>query len=369
MLRIAIDCRTIGKKRTGDEVYTKNLVLNLAKIDSKNQYFLLFDRNVDRAILGSIPPANFKIITITPSHKLLWTMYSLPKWLKKNHVDVLHVQYIAPLWLPKHIKLITTLHDVSWKFYPQYIKKSDLFFLNTLIPISIKKADKIITVSQTSKEDIVKTYAIPPDKVRVVYNGVHIPIGYATPDRVIEKYHLPKNFIFYVGTLQPRKNVPSLLRTFQVLRNKYKVENVQLVIGGGRGHNYDERIDVLVEQYKLKDDVIFPGYIDNEDLPILYKLAKVFVFPSLYEGFGIPPLEAMASGTPVVVSDKSCLPETVGDAGLVVDPEDSEVFAEAIYRAMYDEPLRYALIEKGYKRAKELSWERAARETVILYEQ
>lgn len=370
MLRIAIDCRTIGKKRTGDEVYTKNLVLNLAKIDSRNQYFLLFDRKVEDVILGISLPSNFKIATITPSHKILWTMYSLPKWLIRNHVNILHVQYITPIWLPKHIKAITTIHDVSWKFYPQYIKKNDLLFLNTLIPLSLKRADKIITVSQTSKNDIVKIYKLPSEKVVMIYNGINTSVGYAIPDSdyVMQKYNLPKDFILYIGTLQPRKNIPALLKAFSILNTKYKTPDTKLVIGGGRGHNYDERIDVIVKKYMFENNVVFPGYIDDEDLPTLYKLAKVFVFPSLYEGFGIPPIEAMAYGTPVVVSDKSCLPETVGDAGLVVDPENSKAFAEAMYRAIHDESLRRALIEKGYKRAGEFSWERAARETLKLYE-
>lgn len=362
-LRIAIDCRTIGKKRTGDEVYTKNLVLNLARVDSQNQYFLLFDRQVNPEELDLLLPSNFKIVVITPSHKLLWTMYALPKWLRKNNIDILHVQYITPFWLPKNIKVITTIHDISWKFYPQYIKKSDLFFLNALIPISLKKADKIITVSQTSKNDIVKIFKISPDKIAMIYNGADNTVGHAMSDSI----NLPEKFILYVGTLQPRKNIPALLEAFNILNTKYPILNTKLIIAGGKGHNYDQRIDMLVEKYKLQDKVLFPGFVDEKDLATMYGLADLFVFPSLYEGFGIPAIEAMAMGTPVVVSNKSCLPEVVGQAGLIVDPENSEEFADVIYKILSDKALRNNLIEKGYKRAKEFSWEKTAKETLEVY--
>lgn len=366
-LRIAIDCRALGKKRTGDEVYTKNLVTNLANIDNKNQYFLLFDKEAKIQELGFSLPSNFKTVTILPSYKLLWTMYSLPKWLRKNKVDVLHVQYITPFWLPRDVKLITTIHDVSWKFYPQHIKKSDLFFLNILIPTSLNKANKIITVSQTSKDDIVKIFKISPDKIAMIYNGVDNIVGHAMSDNVIKKYNLPKKFIFYVGTLQPRKNIPALLETFNILNTKYQVLDTKLVIAGGKGHNYDQRIDTLVEKYKLQDKVLFPGFVDEKDLPTMYKLANVFVFPSLYEGFGIPVIEAMAMGAPVIVSNKSCLPEVVGRAGLIIDPEDSIEFAKTIYDLISNEKLRNNLIEKGHKRAKEFSWNKMAEETLKLY--
>lgn len=371
-LRIAIDCRVLGKKRTGDEVYTKNLVLNLVKIDSRNQYFLLFDKEVKDEILGILLPSNFKIITITPSHKLLWTMYTLPKWLRKNNIDVLHAQYITPLWLPKKIKVVTTIHDVSWKFYPRHIKKSDLFFLNVLIPISLKRANFVITVSQTSKKDIVSIYKLPSEKVVAIYNGVgekfnSFIVSDAELGQVRKKYSLPENFILYVGTLQPRKNIPALLEAFNMLNTKYKILNTKLVIAGGRGHNYDKRIDMLMEKYKLQDKVLFPGFVDEKDLPTMYKLSNIFVFPSLYEGFGIPVIEAMAMGAPVIVSNKSCLPEVVGEAGFIIDPDNSEEFAGVIYKILFNSDLRNCLIEKGYKRAKDFNWNKMAEETLKLY--
>lgn len=353
-------------------MYVKNLVYHLTKLDSQNQYFLLFDRNgVSEKEIGFSLPGNFKIVAILPSYKLLWTMYSMPKWIKKNTIDVLHVQYITPLWLPGRTKLITTIHDVSWKFFPLYIKRSDLFFLNILIPLSIKRANKVITVSHTSREDIIKIYKLSPGKVVSIYNGVDKELFNNTNDivttKIIQKYKLPEKYIFYVGTLQPRKNIPALIRAFNVLITKYNIPDIKLVVGGGKSHNYDERIDSVIKQYGLENKIIPAGYIDQRDLPYLYKLAKVFVFPSLYEGFGIPVIEAMACGTPVVVADKSCLPEVAGQAGLAVDPAQTEKFADTIYKALSDEKIRKELISKGYERAKEFDWKNTAQQTFIIY--
>lgn len=370
-IRIAIDCRTLGRKRTGDEVYVRNLVLNLMKIDKVNQYFLLFDREIQAGELCFEVSSNFHVTAITPGGKFLWTMYYLPKWIKANKIDVLHVQYITPFWLPQGTKLVTTIHDVSWKFYPQYIKKSDLFFLNTLIPVSLKKADKIITVSETSKKDIVRIYGLPEEKVAAIYNGVGDNFksyvnSAGEEERVKKKYNLPDNFILYLGTLQPRKNVPSLLEAFYLWDKEYAGQ-ARLVIGGGKSYNYDNRIDGLINEHNLKNKITLTGYIEDSDLPAIYKLAKAFVFPSLYEGFGIPVIEAMAVGTPVIVSDQSCLPEVAGEAGLVVDPGDKKKFAEAIHRIMTDEKLRGELAGKGRERAAEFNWEETAKKTLKIY--
>lgn len=370
-LKIAIDCRAIGKKRTGDEVYVKHLVFQLAKNDHRNNYFLLFDRkNVSEKDIGFSLPPHFKIVTILPAHKLLWTMYSVPRWLRKHHVDVLHVQYITPFWLPRNIKVITTIHDVSWKFYPEYIKKSDLFFLNTLIPLSLARASRIITVSETSRRDIIKIYNIAERKVVSIYNGVgeeFVKPSQEKKEAVMKKYNLPEKFILYVGTLQPRKNVPALLEAFQCLVSKWEIPGLKLVIVGGKGHNYDSRIDGVVKRYHLTDKVLFPGYIDSQDLPSVYASARLFVFPSLYEGFGIPLIEAMGVGTPVVASNQSCLPEVVGEGGMVVDPHNTEMLAQAMRMLLTDELKRKEFIEKGYKRAAEFTWEKTAKKTLELY--
>lgn len=391
-MKIGIDIRSIGKKRTGDETYTKNLVKNLLKIDQDNQYF--FYTNTDdesqlREIKNKIDRndqfKNYKIISIKPAHKMLWTFYVLPKYLKKNPVDILHVQYITPIFLPKGINLITTIHDVSFNAFPQHIKKSDLFFLKTLIPWSLKKADKIIAVSKFTKEEIVKYYKISTEKIKVIYNGGASPEKQLNKNskedqgslRIKNKYNLPADYIFYVGTFQPRKNIPFLLKGFKKLKQNYKnneeIKNIKLVIGGKRfGHNYDRAIDdelkkIKTDSKEIFESIIFTDYIADADLPFLYRNSRVFCFPSKYEGFGLPIIEAMFFGAPVLCNNSSCFPEIAGEGAEYYKKNDFEDFTKKMYNIIINNEKRNNLIARGRKRAYFFSWDKCAEETLGLY--
>jgi len=372
-MRIGIDIRLIGKKQTGSEAVFFNLVKNLAGTDGKNQYLLFTDHNPEKD--GDLKDEinklnlrnNFKIVFINAPNRFWWNLWALPAYVRKNPVDVFHTQYIAPFWLPKNVKLVLTIHDISFIFFPQFIKKSDLFFLKTLIPRSLRMAAKIIAVSQFTKDEIERYYQIPTEKVAVIPNGVDFElfnknIAQNKLGEIKKKYNLPEKFLLYIGTLQPRKNIPVLIEAMKSL-------NIPLIIAGNRkAHNFDQKIDEAIEKFDFAGKIIFPGWIDEEDKPALYKLADCFVFPSLYEGFGIPIVEAMAAGTPVVSSSSSCLPEIGGDGALFADPKKPEEFAQKIQQILLDENLRDSLIKKGVEVTKKYTWQKNAKKTLAIYE-
>ncbi len=394
-MKIGIDIRMIGKKRTGDEAVFFNLVKNLANIDAKNQYFLFTDRDPEENgdLKSEIEKLklkdNFKIVFVKKTNRFCWNFWYLPNYLRKNPVnpirntesnsldtipkqisngvDVFHTQYIAPFWLPKKVKLVLTIHDISFNFFPEFIKKSDLFFLKTLIPRSIRRADKIITVSESEKKNIVDFYKIPPEKVACALNGVDFErfnraCSAEEKENIRKKYSLPEKFLLYIGTLQPRKNIPVAIEALKNL-------DIKLVIAGNRkAHNFDKKIDETIEKNNLADKATFPGWIDEEDKPALLQMATCFVFPSLYEGFGIPVIEAMAAGTPVVCSDIPVLREIGKDTALFCDPKKSREFAENILKILADENLRNNLIEKGKKIAQNFIWRKTAEKTLEVYE-
>lgn len=379
-MRIGIDIRLIGKKRTGDEAVFFNLVKNLAEMDNSHQYFLFADcdpkknaelkNEIERMKLKN----NFQVIFLNSPNRFWWNLWALPNYLRQNPVDVFHTQYIAPFWLPKNVKLVLTIHDISFNYFPEYIKKSDFFFLKTLIPRSLKMAAKIIAVSDFTKKEIEKYYHIPTQKVSAIHNGVDFELfnKNITQEKLGEvgkKYNLPEKFLLYIGTLQPRKNIPVLIEALNILREKYNLRDIKLVITGNRkAHNFDPKIDEVIKKYSLQKSVIFTGWIDEEDKPALYKLARCFVFPSLYEGFGIPIIEAMAAGTPVVSSNKSCLPEVGRNGAVYADPKNPEEFAQKIHEILSDENLRNNFIEKGTKIAKSYTWQKNAEKTLEIYE-
>jgi glycosyltransferase involved in cell wall biosynthesis len=387
-MRIGIDIRAIGKQRTGDETYTLQLVKNLMLKDIKNKYFLYTDTENKKTLqkintLLKITNNNFKIVSITPAHKLLWTMFFLSKQAKQDSLDILHVQYIVPLFLPKEIKLITTIHDISFARYSRFISKKDLLILKLFIPLSLRKADKIIAVSKFTKDEIIKVYKINSTKIKTIYNGgvakdFQKKINKKQALSFRKKYDIMKPYLLYLGTLQPRKNISFLIKAFVILKIKHKdneeISKLELVIRGKRGgHNYDQKIDSLLVNIKQKHKDIyskikFIGYIPNKQVPLIFKEAKVFCFPSFYEGFGLPLLEAMSQGTPVIANGKSCFPEIIKKAGIIYQLNDYKEWSNGILRLLGNKELRRSIAIKGYRRVKDFSWNKNAQKTIDLYE-
>ncbi len=387
-MKIGIDIRNIGKGRTGDEAVFFNLVKNLALIDSENlsrgaegvlqdQYFLFTDIQ-DESILEKIKndlgiqnKANFQIVSLKSSNKFSWNAWILPKYLRKNPMDVYHTQYIVPFFVPRKVKIITIIHDISFNFYSKFIKFSDLFFLKILIPWSLKRADKIIAVSKFTKEEIEKYYKIPSEKIEVVYNSIsdeflNKKFSQEELEAVRKKYNLPEKYILYLGTLQPRKNIPAIVRAYAKI--KEKVPEIKLVLVGNRNaHNFDQEIDEAIRENNLEEGVIFPGYVDEKDKVAVFKNTWIFAFPSFYEGFGIPIIEAMSQELPVVASQIPPTKEVAGNAAMLCEPGSIDQMADMLYNASIDQNLREKMKNSGLERIRLFSWKDSAEKTMKIY--
>jgi len=264
---------------------------------------------------------------------------------------------------------IVTIHDLSFLRLPECAEPSLAAYLAAVVPRSVRRAAAVLADSESTQRDICTLLDVPPERVHVVYAGVgpeyHGRYDAAARMAVRQRYHLPDAMILFVGTIEPRKNLVRLVEAYACLRRQGITHT--LVIAGRRGWREDA-VFATVERLGLGDHVLFPGYIPEEDLPIVYSLADLFVFPSLYEGFGLPPLEAMASGVPVVCTATSSLPEVVGDAALTVEATDTKALAIAMERALTMPDLRRELIIRGRARAARFTWEDAAHRVLGIYE-
>ncbi|MBD3300627.1 MAG: glycosyltransferase [Candidatus Moranbacteria bacterium] len=379
-MKIALDIRKIGKRQTGDEIYITNLIKNLAQIDSRNSYYLCTDsyegESIAKRILRKLPK-NFKIVTLTPGNKIFWTQYSLAKFVKEKKIDLVHVQYITPLRLPKKTKLITTIHDISFLKHPEYIQFIDRLLLNFFIPRSLKRADHIIAVSNFTKNEITKNYKTPSSKISTVYNGINKenfkPLREFKNEfinKIRKKYNLFYRYILNISSLQPRKNLPFLIEAFNNYISFYKDDETVLVIGGEKARNYDERIDEILEQNPvLRERVKLIGYIKNEELPVVYAMAHLYVSPSIYEGFNLPLAEVMKSEVPIMASNLSCHKEIVQDAGILFNiKHNKNKFVSQLHKAIHNKSLRKKLIENGLQNIERFDWETCAKETLQIYE-
>lgn len=358
---IVIDARMVTDQMHGIARYTYNLVNRLVRIDQKNYYTLLVNGSYfsvfkDIKTNVSLQPVRSKFISIGEQ-------IELPVILKKLKADLFHSpSFVAPLY--PACKLIMTIHDMNHMSFPQYYSMIHQLYYQYIVKPSAVKAKKIITVSQFSRKEINRWLGVPREKIKVTYNGVEdrytVIDDLAALREVNGKYRLPEKFILYIGNKKPHKNVGRLIEAYAKLKTNY-----YLILSG----DPDEQLNTLVSELDLAAKVKFIGNVPDQDLPQLYNLADLFVFPSLYEGFGLPPLEAMACGTPVITSNVSSLPEVVGEAGITVNPNNVDELANAINKVLVDEKLRKNMIEEGLKQARKFNWETTARETLDIYEE
>ena len=265
------------------------------------------------------------------------------------------------------IPTILTIHDLIFDKMPEHHKPLNRWYLNLALPLFSKRADHIIAVSEATRDDVIKTYGISPDKISVIPEAAaprFTPQPTKTIQAVRQRYQLPDQYLLYVGTIEPRKNLERLLKAWEKLFQTKEVP--PLVFVGSRGWLSESFFNAL-EKSPFRNDVLLTGYVRDEDLPALYSAATAFVFPSLYEGFGLPPLEAMACGTPVICSNTSSLPGVVGDAALLCDPTDDLALEDALKRIVNDVDLRHKLSEQGLEQAAKFSWERTAKDTLAVY--
>lgn len=262
---------------------------------------------------------------------------------------------------------VLTVHDLIFRHLPEHHKPLNRWYLHWALPLYCRRADRVIAVSEATRQDLIAAYDLPPKKVHVIHEAAaprFRPTSDAAQAEVRAQYGLPTRYLLFVGTLEPRKNLTRLLRVWTPLRRSGVVP--PLVLVGARGWLIDAFFAAL-EHNDCREDVILPGYVTDEDLPAVYGGATALVFPSLYEGFGLPPLEAMACGTPVACSNVSSMPEVVGDAAVAFDPRDDAAMTEALRRIVGDSDLRADLRDRGLQRAGQFSWACTARETVTLY--
>ncbi|WP_298816001.1 glycosyltransferase family 4 protein [Chloroflexus sp.] len=372
-MRIAINAHLLAHtrsfRRAGVSHYIEQVLIHLAQIDHRNHYTIYTTRGLDQSALGL--PANFvvkpsRLPTINPRIRIPWEQGIAPLLLR-GKADLYHgCLNVAPLLSP--VPTVITIHDLAFIRFPQTFRAYNRIYLDLATRLSARRADRILVVSEHTKREVVGLLGVPTERVVVTPNAArhHFRPPASTAIAQLRARHgLPEQFLLYVGTLEPRKNLTTLLEAFALV--SARVPDVPLLIGGGKGWMY-QPIFARLDQLNLRDRVKFVGYIDEEELPLWYAAATVFVFPSIYEGFGMPPLEAMACGTPVITSNTSSLPEVVGDAGLMVSPADQQALAEAIYRVLTDADLRADLRQRGLARARQFSWADTAARTLEAYQ-
>ena len=363
-MRIGIDARLVYYSRAGIGQYIIGLVTGLSECDQENEFVLLQSRK-DRTVLAR--SSNFTRKSLwTPSHHRLEQL-ALPIEISPLRLDILH----SPDFIPpfrRDYKSVITVHDLAFLLYPHFLTEESARYYGQ-IDRAVRRADHIVADSVSTKRDIINFLGVLEAKITVIYaaaNGVYGPVeDEQRLDQIRKKYHLETPLILFVSTIEPRKNLPTLLRAFRQLLDHYKL-NVRLVVAGQRGWFCGE-VFAVADELNLDERVIFLGHVPLEDLVLLYNAARMLVHPSFYEGFGLPPLEAMSCGTPTIVANVSSLPEVVADAGLLVAPEHTEGWTVAMWRVLTDEALHAELSEKGLKRSKVFSWEKAARQALDLY--
>ena len=367
-MRIGIDAHSVGTKLGGNESYAVNLIEALAQIDSVNHYTIYVTTSEARDRFTDRWP-NFKVRSTLPHTPLIRIPISLSAELRKRPVDVLHVQFTAPPFCP--CPVVVSIHDLSFEHLPETFKRRSRTQLRLTVRHSARRATRILSLSEHTRRDIIETYRIDAEKVSAIPLAAAEHFGPVNDNRELQRvrhnYGIAGDYILCVGSIQPRKNLARLIRAYALLRGNSSADKLpKLVLVGKCAWLYDETLRTL-EKAGVKDTVVVTGYVPENDLPALYSGALCFVYPSYFEGFGLPPLEAMKCGAPVIVGDRTSLPEVVGDAALSVDPFNIEAIAAAITRLVNNSTLRHELSVRGQERARMFSWQHTARETLKVY--
>ncbi len=369
-MRICINASPAVHHIAGLGRYTQELMTALLAIDFENEYVAFYNRPSQAKVdppLDRIPHLTTNLPTKPWRFSALLAHFTrIPQDRMFPHVDLFHAtDHLLPRL--SGVKSVFTLHDLVFCFYPETHKLLNRWFLTLMMPRFLQAADAVLAVSEWTKNDAVELYGLDEHKIRVIYEGVNPrfrPASAESMSALRQKYGIVDKFILSVGTIEPRKNLTSLVEAYHALKNLGT--DCRLVIVGKRGWLYEGFFRRLRE-LGLEDEVIFPGFVPDDDLPPLYSAADLFVFPSLYEGFGLPVLEAIACGTPVVTSNASSLPEVAGEAAVLVDPNDVQALIRAMSAVLDNKELHGELRAKGPRQAAKFSWENAARETLAVY--
>jgi glycosyltransferase involved in cell wall biosynthesis len=370
MMRIGIDYTSAVQQKAGIGRYTRGLVEGLARFDQDNRY-KLFSAGKDPQF--RYWPRNFSLKELPITERQLIALWQrmrlpLPVELVTGLVDVYHSpDFVLPPVLAA--RTVLTVHDLSFMRHPECSSEALLDYLMEAVPRSVEQADLILADSKSTRDDLMELLEVPEKKILVLYPGLESHFAPARNDyllrRLLERYDVHYPYILGVGTLQPRKNFVRLIKAYNILVRRYQIPH-KLVIVGSKGWLYKE-IEETIHALRLDGRVNLTGFVKDQDLPYLYGAAEVFAFPSLYEGFGIPVLEAMGCGTPVVTSSVSSMPEVAGDAALLVSPYDVEALASALWRLLDDAYLQNELCLRGFERVRQFTWRETAKKLVRAY--
>jgi glycosyltransferase involved in cell wall biosynthesis len=364
-VRIGIDARKLHDFGIG--TYIRNLLRQLAHLDHQTEFVLLC-RPQDVPSLATLG-ANLRPVAETSANYSIIEQIRIPLALKREGVTLFHApHYVLPPLVP--CRSVVTIHDCIHLMFPQYLpNRLALGYARASIFAAARRATRVLTVSESSKRDILRFVDIKPEKIDVIYNAYDLRFTVEPREedvsRVRERYQLQDEFVFYAGNVKPHKNLERLIEAFHLVRRR-GLDHLRLVLIGDEISRY-AALRRAVHRHQLHQYVRFLGYLPEETLAVMYRLAGVFVFPSLYEGFGLPPLEAMASGTAVVTSNVSSLPEVAGDAAVLVDPYDPNAIANGIYKVLTDSEFRRDLRARGVARARQFSWEQSVRRVREIY--
>ena len=370
-MKIAIDATIIRKENTGTGFYIINLINGLAKIKDGNDYYIFMNNKLSKEFFN-FENNNFHIINKNFKNRIfrvIWQFFLFPFELKKLKVRVLHSpNYITPLF-KLGFKVIVTIHDLTFYLFSEKFTVTKRLLFKYMLPLFIKISDKIIAVSNNTKKDILKFFKISERKVIVTFESYPEYYTYnndSNDQNILTKYGIGSKYLLFVGMIEPRKNILSILKSFKEIDSDLELD---LVIAGKKGWYYKE-IELYLEKLLrigIKNKIIFTGYVSEPELKYLYQNAFIFIYPSIYEGFGLPPLQAMACKVPVITSNLSSLPEVVGNAAIMVNPYDINKISEAIRTLYNDFDKRSELVNKGVIQAKKFSLENFAKNTIDVY--
>ncbi len=369
-MRIGIDATSIPSQRGGVGFYIVNLISTLLEIDRENKYFI-FMKKGDLSEIKDKANDRFIEVNITSRlARLTWEQTILPTMINRYKIDVFHSPHYTVPFRAK-VKKVVTFHDMTFFSHPEYHLKLKVQFFRRIIPRAAKMADQIISNSKNTKNEIIKFLNVDGQKITVTHFAIDknrykpIPKG-QVKEQIKKKYDIKDEYILFVGTLEPRKNIASLVNNFFRLKENGLFPG-KLVLAGGKGWGFSE-IQKIIKDHHFGKDVLLVGYVPEDDLPFLFNGATVFVYPSYYEGFGIPPLEAIACGTPTITSNISSIPEIMGEAAVLINPQRSDRLYQSLSSLVQNKAERERLRKAGLQRAEHFTWEKTARETLEVYQ-
>jgi len=365
-MRIGVDSRPLREKQTsGIPMYVRTLLKELAQIDLENEYILYSHKD----FAFDLPSAKWKKRSGAKTrYGSVWMQAELPFWVKEDSIDLFWgTQHILPLMMPSRIKAVLTVHDLVHYIFPKTMKPLNLLINKMIIPPSIHRTDAVVAISNWTLSDVRK-YLNPQNKImEVVHLGVGNPFhprnAQESKEAMKKKFGIPNDFLLTVGTFEPRKNIAGIINAFSLIASKIPHD---LVVVGQHGWK-NRHVVRQIELSDIRRRIHMVGYLSDEILPVMYSAADVFVFPSLYEGFGLPPLEAMACAVPVVASNVSSIPEIVGKAALLVDPHNPVEIADGILKIINNSSVRFELIGRGLHQASTFTWGGTARRMLEIF--